>query len=136
LTVFGPCAPQLSTSPVLSTPKRPRDVPAVDDVADLLARLGPSASHAATVASENDVHCTADLLAKCQVPGKRPRTQPRLQPPMLRPNRSEVAVPVADTLSVANADVDADDDELSFLVQRCDLDSQSSERVDFMPYIA
>jgi hypothetical protein len=55
---------------------------------------------------------------------------------MLRPNRSEVAVPVADTLSVANADVDADDDELSFLVQRCDLDSQSSERVDFMPYIA
>jgi hypothetical protein len=140
-TVFGPSAPQMAATYMCGngTPKRPREPPAVDDLANLLAQLSPSFARTAdgqSTGDDGEVDATAQLLANCGLPGKRPRTQPQAEDPLLTQAFSLATDENSAEREARGIDVAADDDELSFLVTRCDLDAVPSERVGFMPYIA
>lgn len=72
-TVFGTRAPRMPRRPSAAAPKRPREAPAVDDVAALLAQCQ-------AVEADDDVSRAAELLACWRVPGKRPRTASEVFP--------------------------------------------------------
>jgi hypothetical protein len=140
-SLFGPNVPLDKSKPygttAIATPKRPREIPNIDDIASLLSKC--KANDPA-----DDVQRAAELLSSLQVPGKRPRRHEGCPNFLSSPPKSEQSVvsgreglcELEDPSQPHASDLAEDDDnELSFLVTNCDIDADSRS-TQFMPYIA
>jgi hypothetical protein len=138
--LFGPNVPleksKQHSGTSITTPKRPREIPNIDDIASLLSKC---TAHDPA----DDVQRAAELLSCLQVPGKRPRRHDGCPNFLSSPRKSEHSpvpgheVPGELDASQPHASdlAEDDDSELSFLVTNCDIDADARS-TQFMPYIA